>query len=62
MIPKQWYDKLPEPDDKEKILIEELDDEVRSDGSRLGSQIKMTKELDGITVFIPDPLPTDFGW
>ena len=59
VVARDWFDKLPPADPKESLLISDLDIDVRTEFSRLGSQIKMTKELDGITVYIPDPLPKD---
>ena len=57
VVPKEWFYKLPKPDDREVVVLNELQADVKSEYSRIGSQIKVTKELDGITVYIPDPLP-----
>lgn len=59
VVAKNWFNKIPIPCPNEAQLLEDLEVEVKSEMSRLGSQIIMTKELDGLTVFIPDPLPSD---
>ena len=59
VVAKNWFDKLAPPCPKEERLLTEIEDDVKSTTSRIGSQIIMTKELDGLTVYIPDPLPMD---
>eukprot|EP00924_Labyrinthula_sp_SR-Ha-C_P002754 maker-scaffold_13-snap-gene-6.66-mRNA-1 protein AED:0.01 eAED:0.01 QI:60/1/1/1/1/1/2/32/160 len=59
VLAKGWLGKLPPPDLREQELLENLEDEVKDETSRLGSKIYMTKELDGLTVYIPEPLPLD---
>ena len=46
-----------EPTDKELALLSEL--EERTENSRLGCEIVLSKELDGITVWCPDSPPFD---
>ena len=51
-IEKKWHDKLPPPciDEKEMLIL--LDN--YSDKSRLGCQIKLTKNLDGLEFTVPE--------
>jgi len=46
-----YYDKLSEPDDDENDMLDMAFG--LTDTSRLGCQVKMTSELDGITVQLP---------
>mmetsp|Transcript_5005 Transcript_5005/g.6318 ORF Transcript_5005/g.6318 Transcript_5005/m.6318 type:complete len:181 (+) Transcript_5005:459-1001(+) len=57
IIPPEWYAKLPEPTPQESDLLKDLDN--RTPNSRLGSEIRLTKELDGLVVYVPDPYPCD---
>ncbi|CAN0072432.1 unnamed protein product [Discosporangium mesarthrocarpum] len=59
MIPEEFQQKMDPPFQGELELLEQLDDLNAPGASRLGCQVKLTKELDGITVFIPDGPPTD---
>ena len=45
------YDKLPEPDDDENDMLDLAFGLTKT--SRLGCQIVMTEELDGLTVRLP---------
>ncbi|PFH53485.1 hypothetical protein AMATHDRAFT_73306 [Amanita thiersii Skay4041] len=51
ILPQEYYDVLPEPDDDENDMLDMAFG--LTDTSRLGCQVKMTKELDGITVTLP---------
>jgi len=51
ILPSEYYDKLPEPDDDENDMLDMAFG--LTDTSRLGCQVKMTKELDGITCTLP---------
>lgn len=62
VVPREWFEKIPKADMREQIVINELDLEVKSKFSRIGTQIVMTKELDGLTVYVPDPTPLDYAW
>lgn len=46
-----WWDKVGEPDDIEFAMLDMVAD-VMKDNSRLSCQIKMTPELDGISVTV----------
>jgi 2Fe-2S ferredoxin len=46
-----WVDKLPKPEQIESDLMEYVDD--ANEYSRLSCQIKVTEEMDGLTVRIP---------
>lgn len=49
---KEWYDKLPEAPAMEKDMLEFVVDP--KDTSRLCCQVKITDEMDGIVVHIPE--------
>lgn len=52
IIPKDVYDNLPEKPSTDEIDMLDLVHEL-TDTSRLGCQITMTKDLDGLEVFVP---------
>ncbi|HEY0960203.1 MAG TPA: 2Fe-2S iron-sulfur cluster-binding protein [Novosphingobium sp.] len=49
-----WWDRVGEPDDIEGDLLDMVAD-VKGDHSRLGCQIKMRPELDGLAVTVAPP-------
>ena len=51
-VDPQWADRLPVPDENELEMLEFVEAELRT-GSRLGCQIEMQDELDGIVIAIP---------
>ncbi|KAJ7594099.1 ferredoxin [Mycena floridula] len=51
ILPPEYYDMLPEPDDDENDMLDMAFG--LTDTSRLGCQVKLSKELDGVTVFLP---------
>jgi len=51
ILPPEYYDVLPEPEDDENDMLDMAFG--LTDTSRLGCQVKMTKELDGISVTLP---------
>eukprot|EP00835_Amoeboradix_gromovi_P002301 NODE_127_length_18646_cov_0.421632.p11 type:complete len:122 gc:universal NODE_127_length_18646_cov_0.421632:7878-8243(+) len=52
IVEQKYFDKLQEATDEENDLLDLAFG--LTDTSRLGCQIKVTKELDGLTVKIPD--------
>nr|WP_206049438.1 2Fe-2S iron-sulfur cluster-binding protein [Novosphingobium sp. PC22D] len=50
-VDPRWWDKVGEPDDIEFAMLDMVAD-VMKDTSRLGCQIKMRDELDGIEVTV----------
>lgn len=50
-VDQDWWDKVGEPDDIEFAMLDMVADVMR-DTSRLGCQIKMKPELDGLTVTV----------
>ena len=52
IVPKEWYDRLPPAAALEKLLLDVAFDMTAT--SRLGCQIKMTKDLDGCVVRVAD--------
>jgi len=62
ILSQEWYDKLPPMMYDEDRLLEEMDYFERAERtphSRIGAAIKVTRDLDGIVVHVPDPLPFD---
>lgn len=60
MIPKEWADKMPPRYDQEvRALNENWDEDEINDRSRLACMIHLTKELDGLVVYMPDRVPDD---
>ncbi|PPQ91473.1 hypothetical protein CVT25_013730 [Psilocybe cyanescens] len=51
ILPEKFYDLLPEPEDDENDMLDMAFG--LTDTSRLGCQVKLTKELDGITCTLP---------
>ncbi|MAC57462.1 MAG: 2Fe-2S ferredoxin [Novosphingobium sp.] len=50
-VSKDWFEKVGEPDEIEFAMLDMVAD-VMQDNSRLGCQIKMSPELDGIDVTV----------
>jgi 2Fe-2S ferredoxin len=50
-VSQDWFPKVGEPDDIEFAMLDMVAD-VQQETSRLGCQIKMSPELDGITVTV----------
>lgn len=48
---EDYYDKMPEPEDDENDMLDLAFGLTET--SRLGCQVKMTKELDGLVVRLP---------
>jgi len=51
IVDPDWYNKLPEPQNLEKDMLEFVAEP--SDTSRLSCQIKVTDDLDGLIVRVP---------
>eukprot|EP01060_Flectonema_neradi_P004559 TRINITY_DN1296_c0_g3_i2.p1 TRINITY_DN1296_c0_g3~~TRINITY_DN1296_c0_g3_i2.p1 ORF type:complete len:140 (+),score=15.09 TRINITY_DN1296_c0_g3_i2:51-470(+) len=51
IVKGEWFDKLPESTDEEEDMLDQAF--MLKPTSRLGCQIKMTEELDGLTVDVP---------
>jgi len=51
VVMSKWYDILPRPSDDESDMLELASGLTRT--SRLGCQIKVTKELDGLILSLP---------
>ncbi|RCK62355.1 Adrenodoxin, mitochondrial [Candida viswanathii] len=51
IVDPEFYDEIPEPDDDENDMLDLAFGLTET--SRLGCQVKMTKELDGIRVALP---------
>ncbi len=50
-VDENWLDKVGEPDEEELMMLEDV--YKCKPNSRLGCQIKMSEELDGLTVYLP---------
>lgn len=51
IVDPEWYDKLPEPEEAEEDMLDLAFSLTKT--SRLGCQIRVTDELDGIVVTLP---------
>lgn len=51
IVAPDWFDRLPEPEEAEAAIIENVTDPQPT--TRLSCQIRMTPDLDGLTVKIP---------
>ncbi len=51
IVDPEWYDQLDEPTEEEEDMLDLAFGLTRT--SRLGCQIRMTEELDGLTVTLP---------
>ena len=51
VVDPEWYDKLEEPSEEEEDMLDLAFGLTHT--SRLGCQIRMTDELDGLTVALP---------
>jgi 2Fe-2S ferredoxin len=51
IVDPEWYDKLEEPSEEEEDMLDLAFGLTHT--SRLGCQIRMTEELDGLTVVLP---------
>jgi 2Fe-2S ferredoxin len=51
VVDPEWYDKLEEPSEEEEDMLDLAFGLTHT--SRLGCQIRMTEELDGLTVALP---------
>ncbi|KAJ6609262.1 2Fe-2S ferredoxin-type domain-containing protein [Mycena sp. CBHHK59/15] len=51
ILTPEYYDLLPEPDDDENDMLDMAF--ALTDTSRLGCQVKLTRELDGMTASLP---------
>jgi hypothetical protein len=59
-IPPAWGAKLPPRNAWELELLRNYwDEDDITPVSRLGSQLPLTKDLDGIQIYIPDGIPTE---
>ena len=52
IVDSEWYDAIPEASEDEEDMLDLAFGLTRT--SRLGCQIKMTEELDGLTVRLPN--------
>ena len=60
MIPEQWSKFVGKRGEMEQMMFEQSweENEIK-DSSRLACMITLTKDMEGMTVYIPDGLPTD---
>ena len=62
VVGKDWFSKIPPPLWDEEEMLERLDTfdpGSRRPTSRIGSEIVLTKELDGLEFFVPDLVELD---
>ena len=58
-IPKQWHSALPYATKVENYGLNDFWEEEANASSRLACTIHLTKQMEGMTVYIPDGPPTD---
>ncbi|PWA73477.1 beta-grasp domain-containing protein [Artemisia annua] len=59
-IAGEWFDKLPEPSYDEKyVLKRNARNRVLNKHSRLGCQVVLTQEMQGMVVAVPEPKAWD---
>lgn len=58
LVAPEWVDRVPKPLSAEIERLEALDEELTAH-SRLGESITLTKDLDGLVVYLPAYPPTD---
>nr|GEV08221.1 ferredoxin-2, mitochondrial [Tanacetum cinerariifolium] len=59
-IAGEWFDKLPEPSYDEKyVLKRNARNRILNKHSRLGCQVVLTKEMQGMVVAVPEPKAWD---
>jgi len=56
---QDWYAKLPAPMPHEAALLGDLDPADRTPYSRLATEIVLSKDLDGVVIYVPDTVPVD---
>ncbi|KAJ0407302.1 hypothetical protein ATCC90586_002230 [Pythium insidiosum] len=59
IVSNEWISKLPVPNDQELHILEYVPEGDRSANSRLGTEIVLTKELDGLVVAVPEAPPVE---
>jgi hypothetical protein len=60
-IPEKWQPFLPKMDEMEEMMLEQYweEEDLTPGASRLASQVAIVKEMEGMTVYIPDGLVSD---
>ena len=59
ILTEEWAAKVPAPLSGEAKVLSGLDADERKSNSRIASEIRLTKELDGITCFVPPQPPSN---
>uniref|UniRef100_K3WX64 Uncharacterized protein n=1 Tax=Globisporangium ultimum (strain ATCC 200006 / CBS 805.95 / DAOM BR144) TaxID=431595 RepID=K3WX64_GLOUD len=59
IVSNEWVSKLPQPNDQELHILQYVPEEDRSANSRLGTEIILQKELDGLVVAVPEAPPVE---
>lgn len=60
IVVNEWFDKLPPPSDNEKEVLDlYLSEDDLTATSRLATEIKLSKDLDGIMVVVPEAPPVE---
>ncbi len=54
ILRKQWYDFLDPPFEKEVRLMKDCQEDYVAGSSRLGCQVVLTKEMEGMQVLLPE--------
>nr|CCA16715.1 conserved hypothetical protein [Albugo laibachii Nc14]CCA21820.1 conserved hypothetical protein [Albugo laibachii Nc14] len=58
IVSNEWMPRLPRPNDQEQHILDVyVPEEDRSANSRLGTEIILTKDMDGLVVAVPEAPP-----
>ncbi|OQS06186.1 hypothetical protein THRCLA_01755 [Thraustotheca clavata] len=59
VVSNEWFNKLPPASDRELRILEDVPEEDLTKNSRLGTEIILTKDLDGLVVAVPEAPPVE---
>ncbi|KDO23459.1 hypothetical protein SPRG_11382 [Saprolegnia parasitica CBS 223.65] len=59
VVSNEWVHKLPVPSEREARILEDVPEEDLTKNSRLGTEIILTKDLDGLVVAVPEAPPVE---
>ncbi|OQR93588.1 hypothetical protein ACHHYP_02409 [Achlya hypogyna] len=59
VISNEWVHKLPLPSEREARILEDVPEEDLTKNSRLGTEIILTKDLEGLVVAVPEAPPIE---
>lgn len=59
VLPKEWYAKANPIMYAEQDVLNRMDEQDLTPTSRLATEVILTKDLDGMIVYVPDPAPAE---